>query len=252
MAFQDYKIDKAIPTILHDQIRQIILNEIENGNVGINEAIPTEEELCTMYGVSRTTVRRAISGLVKDERLYRVKSKGTFVKAPKPTNTSELIVCYDTSIGHIKDAVLSQALTLGSVELVMAPEYVADYFHIKVGSPVISVRRYQQSDGNIICTLDCYLSYPTCNFVFQEVNELAKGSIHPYLAQHSGCLIDDYTLTMTAYTAASDECKLNVKNGDIICKVLSCGCSKETKQPIYYEIIKYVADKMDFILHYRY
>ena len=36
-----------------------------------------------MFGISRTTVRQAISDLVREEHLYRIKSKGTFVAHPK-------------------------------------------------------------------------------------------------------------------------------------------------------------------------
>lgn len=45
--------------------------------------IPTEMELSQMFGISRTTVRQAISDLVREEHLYRIKSKGTFVAHPK-------------------------------------------------------------------------------------------------------------------------------------------------------------------------
>lgn len=252
MAFQNYTINKDTPTILHDQIRQIVLKEIESGNVGVDEAIPTEEELCEMYGVSRTTVRRAISDLVKDGRLFRMKSKGTFVMAPKPVRNSELNVYYDSSVNHVKSAMLSEHFTLRSVEVVPSPEEVAEFFQMKAGDPVILIRRYQQGGGeNILCCLECYLSYPACDFVFQELNEVAQGAIHPYLARHSGCFIDDYLVRMTAYNATSDEGLLKASKGDVICKIVSSGYAEETKKPIYYEITKYISERMNFILHYH-
>lgn len=43
------------------------------------EALPGERQLEEMFGVSRITVRRAISDLVRDGELVREKGKGTFV-----------------------------------------------------------------------------------------------------------------------------------------------------------------------------
>ena len=41
--------------------------------------IPTEKELSEMFLISRTTVRQAITEMVQEGWLYRIKSKGTFV-----------------------------------------------------------------------------------------------------------------------------------------------------------------------------
>jgi DNA-binding GntR family transcriptional regulator len=122
---------------------------------------------------------------------------------------------------------------------------------MRAGDPVILVRRYQQGSDSILCSLECYLSYPACDFVFQELNEVAQGSIHPYLARHSGCFIDDYLVRITAYAAASEEGLLKASKGDVVCKIVSSGYAEETRKPIYYEITKYIPERMNFILHYH-
>ena len=47
--------------------------------------VPTERELASMLGTSRTTVRKAISELVGEGRLSRVQGSGTYVAEPKIT-----------------------------------------------------------------------------------------------------------------------------------------------------------------------
>lgn len=64
---------------LYYQIREDIREKIDNNQYPPSSMIPSEAELCEMYGVSRVTVRRAILDLVQEGLLNRGKGKGTFV-----------------------------------------------------------------------------------------------------------------------------------------------------------------------------
>ena len=48
---------------IYVQLSEIIKSKIENKEWGIGSQIPTEEELCKMYDVSRVTVRAAVLSL---------------------------------------------------------------------------------------------------------------------------------------------------------------------------------------------
>lgn len=48
-----------------------------------DDALPSERELMSRYGVSRATVRRAIDAMVTDGVLNRIQGKGTFVSRPR-------------------------------------------------------------------------------------------------------------------------------------------------------------------------
>ena len=60
---EDKRLDKDVP-ILYFQLEKLIPEEIDNGNYPVGSMIPTEMELSQMFGISRTTVRQAISDLV--------------------------------------------------------------------------------------------------------------------------------------------------------------------------------------------
>lgn len=68
---------------LYYQIKEIILNMIENEQLKPGDLIPPEREICKIQGVSRMTVNKALMELVKDGVLYREQGRGTFVAAPK-------------------------------------------------------------------------------------------------------------------------------------------------------------------------
>ena len=64
---------------LYYQIRENLREKINNSEYPPGSMIPSEAELCQLYGVSRVTVRRAVLDLVQEGILTRGKGRGTFV-----------------------------------------------------------------------------------------------------------------------------------------------------------------------------
>ncbi len=73
------ELNRSVPIPLYYQISQILRHEIETGKFKPGENIPIEEELQKRFGVSRATIRQAISNLVYSGLLERKRSKGTRV-----------------------------------------------------------------------------------------------------------------------------------------------------------------------------
>lgn len=61
------------------QLRAVLRQEIDSGLYGDSGKLPSERALAERFGVSRTSVRESLDGLVKDGVLTRVVGKGTFV-----------------------------------------------------------------------------------------------------------------------------------------------------------------------------
>src|SRR4030043_2055345 len=72
-------IDRESKLKLYVQIYTIIKEKIESGEWPVGTQIPTEDELCKTYDVSKVTVREAIQELVREGYLKRQQGKGTFV-----------------------------------------------------------------------------------------------------------------------------------------------------------------------------
>jgi len=79
------KKDSRLP--LYYQLVDTIVEKIESGVFKEDEKLPSERELCEMYGVSRTTVRQTMQELEKENYIYKQHGKGTFV-APKVIHQS--------------------------------------------------------------------------------------------------------------------------------------------------------------------
>lgn len=79
----------AVPAYL--QVQDVLKEEILKGLYKPEEIIPSESQLCQKFGVSRITVRNALSRLEHQGLIYTVHGKGRYVKMPQITqNLSQL------------------------------------------------------------------------------------------------------------------------------------------------------------------
>ena len=76
-------IDKESFVPYYYQLKSILSEQIRQGAYQPDELLPSENQLCEMYGVSRATVRKAFAELANEGLVYTVKGKGTFVAKPK-------------------------------------------------------------------------------------------------------------------------------------------------------------------------
>jgi len=74
-----FEIDKSVPIPLYYQLKQMIKRKIEKGEFKPGDRLPTEQELCEMFDISRTPVRQALTELTYEGILYRRPGLGTFV-----------------------------------------------------------------------------------------------------------------------------------------------------------------------------
>ena len=82
----------SAPVPLYYTIIEYLMREIEDGLIGPDEMIKSERELMETFGMSRTTVRKALDVMVNEGYLYRVQGKGTFVAKKKREHGLNLFV----------------------------------------------------------------------------------------------------------------------------------------------------------------
>lgn len=239
---QERVLNKNTPVPLYYQLETLILEEIENGSYPPGSMIPTEKELSQMFDISRTTVRQAIASLVQKDRLYRTKSKGTFVAHPKTSQDfMRTIMSYDEDVRAAGRVPSTEMLKMEVVELY---EEIAVDMGLEPGTKVIFLYRKRMVDGQPFVRVKTYLPYDKCKFILNH--DFAKESLYDVLSQSKDTHIVKIVRTCEARSANSEDVNiLDVKRGRPIHYFTSMGYN-QAGDIIEYSLARYRGDESKF------
>ena len=79
----DQATDATVPMPLFVKIASDIRERILDNTYAAHDRLPSEAALMKLYGVSRVTVRQALSVLQHDSLIFKINGKGTFVSKQK-------------------------------------------------------------------------------------------------------------------------------------------------------------------------
>jgi len=126
--------EQGTPTYLHKplylQIQEYLAEQIVSGELKPESRIPSERELSTELGVSRMTVRRAITELVNEGLVERVHGAGTFVAKPKVEYAASELVSYTNAMRSRGLRVSRQLLEFDEVP---ASRRLAERLQVSIG-----------------------------------------------------------------------------------------------------------------------
>ena len=236
------EIDKTTPIPLYFQLKKLILDEIKNGSYKMGSQIPTEKEISDAFQLSRTTVRQAITELVQEGWLYRIKSKGTFVSQPKINQ--DFIKRLESFNDQISRLGMVSSTVVLELKTVKANTTVAASLNIPENSSVIYLHRKRLADDEPIVTIETYLPYDDCSFVLSR--DLEKERLYSILGEYDETRVFRVNRTVEAVPAnAQDKKFLNYQIGKPIQHFISIGYNA-TDKPIEYSLARYRGDRSSF------
>lgn len=175
------QIDRANPQKLYLQLYGIIKGKIERGEWAVDAQIPTEEELCRLFSVSKATVRIAVADLVREGYLRRHQGKGTFVcKRVIPEGLAMLTSFRETMVEAgvvFETKVLAQTMMMLTDDLSLKLD-VPDDRHI------VYLKRVRLVGGEPVLLQESYLPHAVCPSLLAE--ELESHSVLEFLEERCG------------------------------------------------------------------
>ena len=139
---------------LYARVEASLASEIASAVLPSGSQLPTEDDLTERFGVSRTTVRKAVENLVARGLLEIRRGKGTFVTEPKiRQELTELS-------GFVEDMVAlgrNPTAKLLDKRLVPASDTVARHLDLPLGAQVYRIERVRLADGIAMSFDETYL-----------------------------------------------------------------------------------------------
>jgi GntR family transcriptional regulator len=143
--------------LLYLQIQASLKDEIVRGIYPIGSQLPTEEELCARFSVSRYTVREALRRLRDDHLVASRRGAGTTVVAPRPADSYLHEV---TSFNDLITYATGVRFQIDSMETVVADAKLAARIGGSAGGRWLAVRgfRYSEKSELPVCWTEVYVN----------------------------------------------------------------------------------------------
>lgn len=140
--------------VAYKKVYEALRERIADKTYDVGAFLPPEPELEKQFGVSRTTVRRAIGLLVQEGFLSVKQGSGTSVISRKATQSFNRFTSISETLAQKGHKI---GLKSSYTERVKADERLATLLDVAVGTPLICVHRIKTADGKSVCIMRNYI-----------------------------------------------------------------------------------------------
>lgn len=172
--------DSEVPLYL--QVSEWIRENIYKGDLTTGDRVPSENQIMDMLGVSRGTVKKAVTMLVNEGLLVQVQGKGTFVKSEN--------ISYSLGEGLLSfaESLESQHLNFETKVIEsrrdVASKLVASKLGIDVGAPILYLKRVRSVEGEKVMLIENRINLVHCPGI--EDIDFNKNNLFPTVERLSG------------------------------------------------------------------
>ncbi len=161
---------------LYRQIQSDLRERVSSGELEPGAQIETEQELIARYGVSRATVRQALSGLVAEGLLEIRRGRGTFVHGAA---LEHRLGGFYTFSREIERHGMRPGTRVRGIGLEPAGDDVAEGLGLASGTSVVALSRVRLADDQPIVSETSYL--PAARFKDLEEVDFTDTSLYETL-----------------------------------------------------------------------
>jgi GntR family transcriptional regulator len=228
-------VQRHVNIPFYEQLKQVLLAQINGGEYQPGDLLPSEHELCDTYGVSRTVVRQALGELVNEGRLFRMRGKGTFVAKPKLNEQfiESTVGFFEdlTSRGHVVESHVM------SCELIKPTAAVAEALELPDGAQCVELVRVRSVNDEVLAFTRSYLPYFSQEF-YEDLRDadLSKVSLYHFLEDKWGIRIESGHRSLEAILANAMLARmLKIRSRDPVLSIESIGRNSNDQVVEYFQ-----------------
>jgi GntR family transcriptional regulator, N-acetylglucosamine utilization regulator len=195
--------DSGIP--LYVQLREFLRERIQRGDWAPEDPLPTEESLVEQFGVSRATVRQALTDLVREGLIVRRAGLGTFPRQPHMVLRMERFLSFSDDLRERGIAHESRLIEVEETGREALPDAVA--FELpKAG--VIRIRTLRLADDQPVLVFEHNFPADRCAFLLDERLDDPQLSFYDLVVRRHGISYARAVGEISAVIAADAEARL--------------------------------------------
>ena len=236
-------INKYSNVPLYSQLKSLIIEKINNGEYGEETQIPSEQELCQQYDISRPTVRQAVSELTSSGYLYKEKGKGTFVAKSKSKVDIKSYTGFTASILDSQEPGQHNIIAINSIQSstlsILEEPFKSNGNINNISFAEIKYIVTQKSD--VLSYNVSYIPLGLFPAIIDDIKD-KKPSFEILRGKYPLLPVKTKSSLEIVYTSQEDAQYLQMQSGNPVIKVDNLLYSK-SGQVVEYIIAKYRADK---------
>jgi GntR family transcriptional regulator len=194
---------RGSPTPLYRQFKDRLIRDIEEGTLRPHSQLPSEREWVKSLGVSRITVRQALSELVQLGYLHSVPGKGFFVADRRQGRELNAFLSFTAAAEARGEVATSKVL---QARLVRAQAALAHDLGIPPGAEVVLLKRLRLASGAPMMVQEVRLPHARCPGLLEK--DLSRLSLFALLREAYGIRLTRAETTISARIADKHERRL--------------------------------------------
>jgi DNA-binding GntR family transcriptional regulator len=196
-------IDREKHQKLYVQLYSLLKRKIEKNEWPVGTQIPTEDELCKNYEVSKATVKLAVLELAREGYVTRKQGKGTFVH-------KRVIPEWRSTYKSFKEMMLDAGLDFTTQVLVRTVIMPADGIDLKLNVPidqhVIYIKRLRSVDGSPVLLQEAYIPHQVCPALLEA--DIANDSLFDILERKCSLKMTKVKEYVDVEKLTDEDCRL--------------------------------------------
>ncbi len=205
-----------IPTPKYLRVLNTLRERIEDGAYSPGAALPSEAQISAEFGVSRSSVLKALGILRQDGWIESQQGRGHFVRGRLPHGRTS--PPYARGAIDIDESAHAELLHVGPV---LASPRIADALGIPEGTPVYERRRRTVSDSGPVDLVATFVPVEIGAGTDIPKADPIPGGLLEHIERRKGIRADYATEWMTARPATPEEAKLlDLEESDPLLSIL--------------------------------